>query len=206
MSLCPGQCVPASSRWGHGVVAVPFHGNCEKTMAPGGPFLGRKLVARSLIPGRPRRQKRASVCLQPPANPNCMATGPGGGTGRGLVTPVARLKGPSGTTGLKSNQKRNGSEPSFGSCLSPRNKLLALEAKRPAAQASVCTGGRCVCKPSHQPPGPATGQCHSQAHSAAAHTHAAHTHTRLPTVPPTRLQTFKVSTPGRVHIPLLIGP
>ena len=75
-------------------------------MAPGGPFLGGKLIARSLIPGRPRRQKRASVCLQPPANPNCMATGPGGGTGHGLVTPGARLKGPSGTKGLKNNQKR----------------------------------------------------------------------------------------------------
>lgn len=190
VSLCPGQHMPASSRrgggWGHGAVSVPFHENYKKAAAP--------FWEESSEHGHSFQDDQGSR-----TGHLCVSRGAGGDTRRGLVTQVQGSRDPVGGQTSKITRNANGSEPS-GSCLSPRNELLALEAKRPVAQASVCTGGGCVCKPSNQPPGPAMGQRHSQDHDSAAHTHttshsAAH-----------GLQAVKAGTPGRVHAPLLCGP
>lgn len=153
--------MPASSRrgggWGHGAVSVPFHENYKKAAAP--------FWEESSEHGHSFQDDQGSR-----TGHLCVSRGAGGDTRRGLVTQVQGSRDPVGGQTSKITRNANGSEPS-GSCLSPRNELLALEAKRPVAQASVCTGGGCVCKPSNQPPGPAMGQRHSQDHDSAAHTH-----------------------------------
>lgn len=173
--------MPASSRrgggWGHGAVSVPFHENYKKAAAP--------FWEESSEHGHSFQDDQGSR-----TGHLCVSRGAGGDTRRGLVTQVQGSRDPVGGQTSKITRNANGSEPS-GSCLSPRNELLALEAKRPVAQASVCTGGGCVCKPSNQPPGPAMGQRHSQDHDSAAHTH-----TRLPTAPPTGCRQSRPAHPG----------
>lgn len=85
------------------MVAVPFHGNYEKATAPGSPFQGGKLVARSFQDDRGRRGHLCVSSLQPA--PTARPQGLQGTLDGDLPPQVPGSRDQVARTGLKNNQK-----------------------------------------------------------------------------------------------------